>query len=80
LVLDDAIFTKLLSQTDQLASGDYFKSGQNNAPIDNNDYLIFNTATGALFYDADGSGKSIAVQFATLTGVSDLSASDFWIV
>jgi Ca2+-binding RTX toxin-like protein len=44
---------------------------------DANDFLLFDTATGALSYDADGSGSGAAVQFATLTGVTSLSASDF---
>lgn len=43
---------------------------------DANDFLLFDTATGALSYDADGSGSGAAVQFATLTGVTSLSASD----
>jgi|LakWasM104_HOW12_FD_contig_111_155901_length_8940_multi_4_in_0_out_0_1 serralysin len=30
--------------------------------------IIFNTSTGALYYDADGLGGQNAVQFATLTG------------
>lgn len=44
---------------------------------DANDFILFDTATGALSYDADGSGAGAAVQFATLTGVTSLSASDF---
>lgn len=37
----------------------------------------FNTTTGALYYDADGSGTgSAAVQIATLTGVTSLTATD----
>ncbi len=43
---------------------------------DANDFLLFDTSTGALSYDADGSGSGAAVQFATLTGVTSLSASD----
>jgi len=47
---------------------------------DNDDFLIFNSRTKALFYDADGNGAGAAVQFATLVGVTNLNASDFLIV
>lgn len=51
--------------------------GSGAVALDANDYLIFDTNTGALSYDADGNGASEAVQFATLTGVNSLSGTDF---
>ncbi|WP_426954226.1 beta strand repeat-containing protein [Muricoccus radiodurans] len=47
---------------------------------DADDRFIYNTATGALFYDANGTGAGGAVQIATLTAMPALSASDFSIV
>jgi Ca2+-binding RTX toxin-like protein len=39
--------------------------------------FIFNAATGALRYDADGAGGALSVQVVTLQGVTGLSVSDF---
>ncbi|NEQ24965.1 MAG: calcium-binding protein, partial [Microcoleus sp. SIO2G3] len=43
---------------------------------DRNDRFIYNRGSGALFYDADGSGRRGAVQIATLTNRSTLTAAD----
>jgi VCBS repeat-containing protein len=77
--LENAIFSSLVS-TGVLSAANFAL----NAAGDANDFIIFNTATGALSYDADGSGGgSSAVQFATinlagLTGTVD--NTDFFIV
>ncbi len=47
---------------------------------DDNDSIIYNTTSGALFYDADGSGSGAAVQFATLTSKPTIGANDFLVV
>jgi Ca2+-binding RTX toxin-like protein len=74
--LENAIFTSLTS-TGTLAAG-RLRIGA--AAADSNDFLIYNAATGALSYDADGSGSASApIQFALLgTGLA-LSVSDFFI-
>nr|WP_222530775.1 calcium-binding protein [Azospirillum sp. 412522] len=48
-------------------------------PVDGNDRFIFNTTTGVLSYDADGSGSGAAVAMAALN-VRTLSASDIFSV
>lgn len=47
---------------------------------DTNDYIIYDQTIGKLYYDVDGSGVKVAVEFAVLTGVDTVSASDFSII
>jgi Ca2+-binding RTX toxin-like protein len=47
---------------------------------DSSDRVIYDKASGALSYDADGSGAGTAVQFATLPTGLHLSAADFFII
>ena len=47
---------------------------------DANDRIIYNTATGDLFYDRDGTGATAAVQFAHLNGTTAISNTNFLVV
>jgi Ca2+-binding RTX toxin-like protein len=47
---------------------------------DRNDRIIYETDTGKLFYDADGTGATKAIHFATLSGHPSLSNADFLII
>ena len=44
------------------------------------DHIIYNKATGALIYDANGSAAGGAVQFATLINKPALQANDFVVI
>lgn len=48
-----------------------------NKALDANDFLIYDQSASTLSYDADGSGSGKAIKFAILTGVSELSITDF---
>jgi uncharacterized delta-60 repeat protein len=74
--LDQSFYSALPTGT--LAASAY-QTGT--AALDASDRIIFDTGTGALLYDADGSGAAAAEQFATLVGVSGtLTSADFFIV
>ena len=48
--------------------------------LESDDYIQYNAQTGALFYDADGNGAGLAIQFAVLTGSLELSVTDFVVI
>lgn len=83
LRLDDDIFTVFLaSQSMEITEG-AFRSGPGTMSSgDSDDRILYDTSTGALYYDPDGSGPAEAVLFATLGSGKppSLSAADFQIV
>jgi Ca2+-binding RTX toxin-like protein len=50
------------------------------AAVDANDFLIYNSATGQLFYDANGNGAGGQTLFATVTAGTVLDTGDFVMV
>jgi len=80
LVLDRAIFTTLNSGGSLSGSAFRAAAGLVSAATAA-DRILYDTNSGALRYDADGSGSVYgAVQFATLTDAPGLSASAFQLV
>ena len=77
ILLDDSIFTAL--GTPGTLSQNAFVIGTGATDLAHR--MIFNSGTGALLYDADGSGSGAAVQVATLTSINGtLSYLDFVII
>ena len=67
-----------LGATGRFAAGDArFFAGT--AAHDADDRIIFNSATGQIFYDADGNGAGAAQLVATLGTGRSVVASDFWV-
>ena len=79
LVLDQSVFSAF-SDVGKIGSAAFWAGAGVSAAHDADDRLIYNTTTGALLYDADGTGKGAAVQIALLAGKPDLAFSDFQIV
>ncbi|HYE88951.1 MAG TPA: calcium-binding protein, partial [Vicinamibacterales bacterium] len=50
------------------------------AGVDESDRVVYNTTTGQLFYDADGSGSGASQLIATVNGAPWLTASDIGVV
>ena len=81
LVFDNGVFGQIGAEG-ALASGDgRFRAGAGmTSGQDADDRVIYNTATGALYYDADGSGSGGSLLIATLQGAPALSAADLIVV
>lgn len=74
--LDNAVYTAL-GPTGTLGAA-AFRTGT--AAADASDRVVYDAASGQLFYDADGSGAGAAVLFATVTAHTAVTAGDFLIV
>jgi hypothetical protein len=79
IALDDAIFGKIGDEVDKAEF--YAKAGATKAH-DKSDRIIYDTKSGKLYYDDDGSRKHghDAVQFAVLSNKATLDHGDFVIV
>ena len=88
LVLDDDIFAKFLgTMSGATLSAENLKVGAGTSTVaykaqDANDYLVYDTTSDLLYYDADGSGSgaAVAVVKIELLGTAQPTASDFLIV
>jgi hypothetical protein len=73
--LNDTAFTKLKSGP---LSSSTFVIGEK--ALDSKDRIIYNDKTGALYYDADGSGSGAATQFAKVDAHLKMTAADFVVI
>jgi cysteinyl-tRNA synthetase len=76
VVLDRSIFKNL--PKGEALKGSAFWTGTD--AHDANDRIIYDKATGALYYDADGTGAAAKVQFAQLSPNLSMTAKEFLIV
>ena len=73
--LNDSVFADIGPEGLPLDASRFDIIGQ--TTIDANTRIVYDPATGALSYDADGSGAGAAVQFATLSTVLALTSGNF---
>ena len=71
-----------LGNVGQLADDDpkFWSSATATTAHDADDRLVYNTTTGALYYDADGLGGASAVQIATLSAHPQLLSGDIFVI
>jgi Ca2+-binding RTX toxin-like protein len=68
-----------LGSVGTLTAADFWSADGAVTGQDTSDRVIYNTATGALYYDADGSGVKAAFQIAVLDGRPPLAYTDVFI-
>lgn len=73
--LNDTVFTKLKWGN---LSASSFVVGEK--ALDSSDRIVYNDKTGALSYDADGTGSTAAVKFAAIENLAKLTAADFIVI
>ncbi|MCE7913305.1 MAG: hypothetical protein DYH15_01230 [Nitrosomonas sp. PRO4] len=76
ILLDNAVFAALGPAG--TLPGAQFRIGAN--ALDANDHIIYNSLTGALLYDANGSGVGAVQQIATLSGGLAMTNADFVVI
>lgn len=78
LQLQQSVFDNIGNAGQFGANDERFFVGAN--AHDASDRIIYDAGNGALYYDADGNGAGVAIQFASLTGQPNLVATDIWVV
>jgi Ca2+-binding RTX toxin-like protein len=81
LGFDGAAFSAL-GGAGHFAAGDarFYAAAGASAGHDADDRMVFNSSTGQLYYDADGSGSGAAQLVATVQGGATVAAGDIWVV
>jgi Ca2+-binding RTX toxin-like protein len=78
--LENSVFTALGSTATGALGAGNFVANASGAAVDANDFIVYETDTGRVFYDADGSGAGAAVVIAVVGTGSALTAADFTLI
>lgn len=74
IYLDLSVFTEVAAEG--ALSAEAFQLGT--AAVDADDRIIYDSATGKIYYDADGNGSGVAVPFAQVTAGTALTSADIF--
>jgi Ca2+-binding RTX toxin-like protein len=76
--LDDAIFTALAGTG--ILTADQFVANATGTAVDASDRILYETDTGRLFYDSNGSAAGGRIEFAQLSAGLALTNQDFFVI
>ncbi|MGO4388042.1 hypothetical protein AB4Y85_10925 [Microvirga sp. 2YAF29] len=74
--LAKSVFAKL-AKKGVIKAGEFYQGAKAH---DRDDYVIYNKKTGALYYDADGTGAAAQIQIATLSKHLKMTYKDFFVI
>jgi serralysin len=78
---DNSVFTALGADGNFVAGdGRFFAGAGATSGHDANDRIVYNSTTGQLFYDADGSGAGASQLVATFQGAPAIAATDITVI
>jgi Ca2+-binding RTX toxin-like protein len=80
IALDNAVMTALGADGDFGAGDGRFTANGSGTAQDGGDRVVYNTSTGQLYYDADGSGGGASQLIATLSNAPGLTATDIAVI
>jgi Ca2+-binding RTX toxin-like protein len=75
--LENMVFKKLTTVGTLFST--FFSANDTGTAQSSTEYILYNTTTGALFYDLDGNGKKEAIQIALIGDHPMISAADFMV-
>lgn len=78
IALDDAVFAGILNDGSNTLDDQFFVAGTVATTAEQ--HVVYDSASGSLYYDADGSGAGAAVTIAQITGNLILTSDDFKVV
>ena len=78
--LENSIFTKFGASTTGTINSAFFRANTTGLAQDGNDYIIYETDTGKLFYDSNGSSAGGSVQIALLGANLAMTSADYVLI